>query len=288
LITDALHSWQAKGDGIMHDRIRLTIAGGIADVRLNRADKMNALDPAMFKAIADTGARLKEDPSVRAVVLSGEGRAFCAGLDVERITAITQGSSLLPFADLTKRTHGVANFAQHIVWIWRELPVPVIAAVHGVAFGGGFQLALGADLRYVAPGTRLGIIETRWGLVPDMAGTQLMRHLAREDVVRELTYTARTFSAEEALAYGFATRLVADPLAAALATAREIAERSPDAIRAAKRLLNQAIACDARAGLAAETDEQHALIGGPHQVEAVSANLENRPPRFGDPVGAAE
>ena len=155
----------------MKDRIRLSMTDGIAHVRLNRADKMNALDPDMFKAIAEAGSRLKEDASVRAVVLSGEGRAFCAGLDVEGIAATAQGKSILPFADLTKRTHGIANFVQHIVWIWREMAVPVIAAVHGVAFGGGFQLALGADLRYVAPGTRLGIIESKWGLVPDMAGT---------------------------------------------------------------------------------------------------------------------
>jgi enoyl-CoA hydratase/carnithine racemase len=266
----------------MEDRIRLTIADGIADVRLNRAAKMNALDPAMFQAIAEAGARLKDDPGVRAVVLSGEGRAFCAGLDFERLTAITGGSSLLPFADLAERTHGMANWAQHIVWLWRELPMPVIAAVHGVAYGGGFQLALGADLRYVAPGTLLSVLETKWGLVPDMAGTQLMRHLAREDVVRELTYTARTFSAEEALAYGFATRLVEDPRTAAIATAREIAGRSPDAIRAAKRLLNQAVACETSAGLAAETKEQQALLGRPNQVEAVRANLENRAPSFAD------
>jgi enoyl-CoA hydratase/carnithine racemase len=162
------------------------------------------------------------------------------------------------------------------------LPVPVIAAVHGVAFGGGFQLALGADLRYVAPGTQFCALETKWGLVPDMAGTQLMRHLAREDVVRELTYTARIFSAEEALAYGFATRLATDPLAAALSTAREIACRSPDAIRAAKRLMNVAARCDADAGLLAETAEQRALLGTANQVEAVRANLERRHPRFVD------
>ena len=159
----------------MKQRIRIHIDDGVADIRLNRPDKMNALDPAMFSAIADAGARLKDDPTVRAVVLSGEGRAFSAGLDVERMMAATRGKSILPFADLTKRTHGVANFAQHIVWLWRKLPVPVIAAVHGVAVGGGFQLALGADIRYVAPGTRLAAIETTWGLVPDMAGTQLMR-----------------------------------------------------------------------------------------------------------------
>jgi enoyl-CoA hydratase/carnithine racemase len=266
----------------MKDRIRLSMTDGIAHVRLNRADKMNALDPDMFKAIAEAGSRLKEDASVRAVVLSGEGRAFCAGLDVEGIAATAQGKSILPFADLTKRTHGIANFVQHIVWIWREMAVPVIAAVHGVAFGGGFQLALGADLRYVAPGTRLGIIESKWGLVPDMAGTQLMRSLAREDVVRELTYTGRIVSAEEALGYGFATRVISDPLTEALATAREIAGRSPDAIRAAKRLLNQAVACDALSALTAETSEQRALLGSPNQVEAVRANLENRAPMFAD------
>jgi enoyl-CoA hydratase/carnithine racemase len=262
----------------MEHRIRLTIEDGVADVRLNRADKMNALDPAMFEAIADAGARLADDSGVRAVVLSGEGRAFCAGLDVERLMAAARGEPLLPFADLSKRTHGIANFVQHIVWLWRKLPVPVIAAVHGAAFGGGFQLALGADLRYVAPGTRLAVLETKWGLVPDMAGTQLMRHLAREDVVRELTYTGRVFSAEDALAYGFATRLATDPLAAAMVTAREIATRSPDAIRAAKRLLNLAVACDAGTLLAAETAEQRALLGRPNQVEAVKANLENRAP----------
>ena len=266
------------------DRIRLSITDGVAHVRLNRADKMNALDPPMFKAIADTAARLKEGSSVRAVVLSGEGRAFCAGLDVERIAALTRGESLLPFADLTKRTHGIANYVQHVVWTWREMAVPVIAAIHGVAFGGGLQLALGADLRYVGPGTRLGLIESQWGLVPDMAGTQLMRSLVREDVIRELTYTGRIFSAEDALAYGFATRLVTDPLGEALATARDIAGRSPDAIRAAKRLLNQAVAAGALSALTAETVEQRALIGSPNQVEAARANLDKRTPKFTDPA----
>jgi enoyl-CoA hydratase/carnithine racemase len=267
----------------MEDRVKLTIEHGVADVRLNRADKMNALDADMFTAIAETGAHLNQDKSLRAVVLSGEGRAFCAGLDVERMAAVANGESLLPFPQFDQRTHGVANFVQHIVWLWRELPVPVIAAIHGIALGGGFQLALGADLRYVAPGTRLGAIEAKWGLVPDMAGTQLMRHLVREDVVRELTYTARIFSAEEALAYGFATRLEADPKAAALATAREIAALSPHAIRAAKRLLNQAVARDACEGLTAETMEQKALLGSPNQIEAVRANIEQRLPNWSNP-----
>jgi enoyl-CoA hydratase/carnithine racemase len=260
----------------MDTRVRLTIDGSIAHVRLNRADKMNALDPAMFDAIAAAGARLRENDRVRAVVLSGEGPAFCAGLDLERMLAVTRGEPLLPSVDLTRRSHGEANYAQHIAWLWHELPVPVIAAVHGFAFGGGLQLAVAADIRYAAPGTKFSIIETKWGLVPDMGGTQLLRHLVRDDLVRELTYTARIFSAEQALLYGLVTEVVEDPLAAALATAREIACRSPDAIRAAKRLLNLAATCDAATGLAAETAEQAALLGQPNHIEAVRANLEGR------------
>ncbi|MGY4475155.1 crotonase/enoyl-CoA hydratase family protein [Bradyrhizobium sp. USDA 3364] len=263
-----------------NDRVTLSIANGVADVRLNRPHKLNALDPAMFTAIADVGAQLADNPKIRAVVLSGEGQAFCAGLDMERLVATTEGESILPFADLGQRTHGIANFAQHLVWLWRELPVPVIAAVHGIAFGGGFQLMLGADVRYLAPATRLAIIEAKWGLVPDMAGTLLMRHLAREDVVRELTYTACVFSADEALSYGFATRIVEDPRAAALETARAIADRNPDAIRAAKRLLNLAADRDAATGLAAETAEQALLLGTPNHIEAVRATLERRPPQW--------
>ncbi|PJG53984.1 enoyl-CoA hydratase [Bradyrhizobium forestalis] len=264
----------------MTDRIRVVVENDVAHVRLNRPAKMNALDPAMFEALAEAGADLRASPEIRAVVLSGEGRAFCAGLDVERMLAAANGEPLLPSVDLTLRTHGIANFAQHVVWLWRELPVPVIAVVHGIAFGGGLQLALGADLRYLAPDTKLAAIEVKWGLVPDMCGPQLMRRLAREDVVRELTYTGRVFSADEALAYGFATRLVDDPVAAALATAREIAGRSPDAIRAAKRLLNLSATCEAAAGLAAETAEQAALLGSVNQVEAVRSNLEHRAPRW--------
>jgi len=264
----------------MDDRVRLTIDDGIAHVRLNRPDKMNALDPAMFEAIIDAGTRLATRTDIRAVVLSGEGRAFCAGLDLDRLLATANGDRLLPSVDLTRRTHGTTNYAQHLVWLWRDLPVPVIAAIHGVAFGGGFQLALGADLRFVAPGTKLAIIESKWGLVPDMCGTQLMRHLAREDVVRELTYTGRVFSAGEAFAYGFVTRLADDPVAAALSTAREIAGRSPDAIRAAKRLLNLSATSDVATGLTAETSEQAALLGRANHVEAVRSNLENRAPQW--------
>jgi enoyl-CoA hydratase/carnithine racemase len=263
----------------MNDRIAIKIADGVADVRLTRADKMNALDPAMFEALIAACDRLGKERGLRAVVLSGEGRAFCAGLDMNSFAAMKQGG----LGNIEARTHGISNAAQYAVLGWRELGVPVIAAVHGVAFGGGFQLALAADIRYVAEDTRMSIMEIKWGLVPDMAGTILMRHLAREDIVRELTYTGRIFSAKEALAYGFATRLCSDPRAEALALARDIAEKSPHAVRAAKRLLNCADAEGESACLLAESREQGQLIGSPNQIEAVTANLAKRAPRFADP-----
>ena len=275
----------------MNDRVAMTVENGVADVRLTRADKMNALDDAMFSALIDTGERLKAQAGVRAVVLSGEGRAFCAGLDMGSFGAMAEGAARPARARrspadtaLTSRTHGIANRAQYAVWVWREIPVPVIAAVHGVAFGGGFQLALGADMRFVAPDARLAVLEIKWGLVPDMAGTQLMRHLAREDVVRELTYTGRIFSGEEAAALGFATRVCADPRAEALSVAREIATKNPHAIRGAKRLLNAAVDIGPAAGFLQETAEQIALIGSPNQVEAVMANMQTRDPVFADPA----
>jgi enoyl-CoA hydratase/carnithine racemase len=271
----------------MNDRVRIEIEGGVADVKLVRSDKMNALDNAMFEALVAAGDRLKTEKGVRCVVLSGEGRAFCAGLDMGNFGRMAEGSgggapTSRSDESLGSRTHGPANRAQYACWVWREVPVPVIAAVHGVAFGGGFQVALGADMRYVAPDARLAVMEIKWGLVPDMAGTQLMRHLAREDVVRELTYTGRIFSGEEAYRYGFATRVCADPYAEAMATAREIAAKSPDAVRAAKRILNQAVLTDVQAGLTQESIEQGRLIGSKNQVEAVMANLQKRDPNFID------
>lgn len=263
----------------MADRITVTMTDGVADVRLSRADKMNALDPAMFDALISTCGRLGKDRSLRAVVLSGEGRAFCAGLDFGSFAAMNEGG----IRNLEARTHGMSNRFQYAVMCWRELGVPVIAAVHGVAYGGGFQLALGADVRLLAEDARMSIMEIKWGLIPDMGGTILMRHLAREDVIRELTYTGRIFSAEEARSYGFATRVCADPRADALALVRDIAEKNPDAIRAAKRLFNIAAAgTDAAICLLAELREQAQLIGSANQTEAVMANLEKRAPRFSD------
>jgi len=266
----------------MEDRITVELNDGVADVRLVRTDKMNALDDAMFGALVATGERLKTEKGVRAVVLSGEGRAFCAGLDMGNFGQMAQGSSRAGGNLETARTPGGANRAQQAVLVWREIPVPVIAAMHGVAFGGGFQLALGADLRFVAPDTRLSVMEIKWGLVPDMAGIVLLRGLLRDDVARELTFSGRIFSGEEALGLGLATRVCADPRAEALAFAQEVAARNPDAIRAGKRLLDLAAEADQHAILLAETTEQVKLIGSPNQVEAVRANLEKRAPRFVD------
>ena len=263
-------------------RITIDVDDGVAEVTLNRPEKLNALDPAMFKAIIAAGERLSSASGLRAVVLTGAGRGFCAGLDKETFAAIAAGGAAPTSAGLAKRTHGLANDFQHAAHVWRTLPVPVIAAIHGPALGGGFQIALGADIRYVAPDARLSILEIKWGLVPDMAGIALMRELARSDVIRELSLTGRVFSGAEALAYGFATSLHADPLAAARATAREIAARSPDAVRALKRLLNLASDADTAAILLAESNEQAKLIGSPNQVEAVRAGIEGRPGRFAD------
>ncbi|NVN84449.1 MAG: crotonase/enoyl-CoA hydratase family protein [Rhodopseudomonas sp.] len=269
----------------MGDRVSVSMTDGVADVRLVRADKMNALDAAMFEALVATTERLSKEKGLRAVVLSGEGKAFCAGLDMGRFAAMKEnGGNGVPggeFRDLTKRTHGLANAAQQAVWGWRMLPVPVIAAIHGVAFGGGFQLALGADIRLLTPDARMSIMEIKWGLVPDMAGTPILASLVRDDILRELTYTGRIFSAQEALSYGLATKIVDDPRAAALEMARDIAGKSPDAIRAAKRMLNK-LSVDPGPALLAESVEQQKLIGSPNQTEAVRANIEKRAPRFVD------
>ncbi|MBR0992383.1 crotonase/enoyl-CoA hydratase family protein [Bradyrhizobium japonicum] len=269
----------------MEERVSISISEGVADVRLVRADKMNALDQAMFEALVAATDRLAKDKSVRAVVLSGDGRAFCAGLDMGRFAAMKEkGGNGIPGGetrDLTKRTHGQANFPQQAVWGWRQLPVPVIAAVHGVAFGGGFQLSLGADMRFLAPDARMSIMEIKWGLVPDMAGTPILASLVRDDILRDLTYTGRIFSAQEAMTYGLATRICDDPRATALEVAREIAGKSPDAIRAAKRLLNN-LSVDPGPALLAESVEQQKLIGSANQTEAVRANLEKRAPKFAD------
>jgi enoyl-CoA hydratase/carnithine racemase len=267
----------------MNDRVRCTITDGVADVRLIRTDKMNALDDAMFAALRDTGERLCQEPGLRAVVLSGEGRAFCAGLDMGRFASMAEGQANASHEmRLGPRTHGPSNGPQHTAMVWQQVPVPVIAAIHGVALGGGFQLALGADIRLVTPDVKMSILEVKWGLVPDMGGVYLMQGLARADVIRELTYTGRIFSGTEAQAYGLATRVCADPYAEALAMARDIAQKSPSAIRANKRLLKVGESGDLVKTLQAESDEQIGVMGGVNQIEAVRAGIEKRTAVFVD------
>ena len=261
------------------DRVSIDLADyGVAQVRFTRGDKMNALDGAQFEAVLEAGQALREMKGLRVAVLSGEGRAFCAGLDLSSMAA--GGSN--PQAKLVDRTHGNANRAQEAAMTWRKCPVPVIAAVHGVCFGGGLQIASGADIRVVHPATRMAVMEMKWGLVPDMGGYALWRGLVRDDILRELTYTNREFSGEEALGLGFATMIDDDPLAKATALAETIANKNPDAIRGSKRLFKVMQEEGEDAILLAESREQDGIMRTPNQVEAVMAEMEKRPPRFAD------
>lgn len=270
----------------MNDRVSISVEAGVADVRLIRADKMNAFDDAMFAGILKAGAALAATPGLRAVVLSGEGKAFCAGLDMGKFSEMAgskAGKSGATESIVTStRTPGGANRAQQVVLLWRELAVPVIAAVHGVAFGAGFQLALGADLRFATADARFSAMETSWGLVPDMAAIPLMRGLVRDDIARDLVYTGRVVGGDEAATIGLVTRICADPLADALAYGRELAQRNPHAIRAAKRLLNMAQDAELSSILHAESDEIGKLIGSPNQVEAVHSRIDKRAAQFAD------
>ncbi len=267
----------------MSDRISVKIDAGVADVRMNRPEKMNALDQAMFEGLVQTGVKLAEDPAVRCVVLSGEGRAFCAGLDFMSFMAMSDGQRQGNGGGLLRRPEGSpANFAQSAAYVWMSLPVPVVAAVHGVAFGGGLQIALGADMRFVAPDARLSVMEIKWGLVPDMTGTQTLRRLVRLDVAKELTFTGRIISGEEAVELGLATHVSTSPLEDATKLAQEIAQKSPDAVRAGKQLLNESGLLSLEDGLRLEERLQLGLIGSPNQVEAVQSNIEKRAARFKD------
>jgi enoyl-CoA hydratase/carnithine racemase len=263
----------------MTERVLIDVQDHVAHVRLNRPEKHNGLDPQMFDAVIAAGERLLAERCVRAVVLSGEGPSFCAGLDFQAFMA---GGPALQSKLIDERV-GPANLAQRVAWIWQELPAPVIAAVHGAAYGGGLQIALGADIRYVAPDARLSVMEIKWGLIPDMGITKTLLRVARPDVARELTFTGRTVSGAEAAALGLATRVCADPLAAALETARQIAGRNPDAVRRSKRLFIDAEELDVAGAFLRETDLQREILGSANQLEAVVANLQKRTPEFRDP-----
>lgn len=259
-------------------RVSVEIKDHIAHVTLTRGDKMNAVDPAMAEAVVAAGTSLIDNADIRAVVLSGEGRSFCAGLDVASFSAFAASD---PEARIMPRSHGDANLMQQVAMVWRAVPVPVIAALHGVAFGAGFQLALGADIRIAAPDTKVAIMEMKWGLVPDMGGMVLLPQLARSDVIRRMTYTAEPIDAKQALEWGLLTELADDPLSAARDMAATIAGKSPSAMRAAKRLITISETEDAKTVLYHESREQVDLIGKPHQMEVIAANLQKCAPKFG-------
>lgn len=267
----------------MTERVTVSIDAGIAQVRLNRPDKRNALDLSMFRAIAGAGEALKDATDVRVIVLAGEGASFCAGLDFSAFEQLAGGGGTRAddgpgITDLT--ASGITHLAQQTCWVWQELEVPVIAALQGHALGGGFQIAMGVDIRIAHPDTKLSVRETHWGLSPDMTGTFTLSRLVRADIAKELTFTARVLDAREGYELGLVTRLSDDPIAAATALAEEIAGRSPDAIRADKALFNRMFTEGAAEQFAEERRLVTLQIGSPNQIEAVTANFENRPPKF--------
>ena len=273
----------------MSDRVSITVDNGIADVRLNRPEKLNALDQAMFQGIVDAGEGLKGQSGVRVVVLSGEGRGFCAGLDFGSFQAMAGGgeasdpqpsSGAAGMGAIGDTGGRITHLGQQAAWVWQELDVPVIAAVHGAALGGGLQIALGADLRIVAPDSKLSVLEARWGLIPDMTGTVMLPRLVGLDVAKELTLTGRIVSGEEAVQLGLATRVADDPRAAALELAADLVTKSPDALREGKRLLNLSGTRPLAEQLHDERVTMGSLIGSPNQVEATMAYFEKRPPNF--------
>jgi enoyl-CoA hydratase/carnithine racemase len=255
-------------------------ASGVATVTMVRADKHNALDQAMFEGLMNAAEQLADDLSVRAVVLHGEGKSFCSGLDIASFMAGRGGTHVL----LARDGDRLANFAQRVTYDWSLVPAPVIAAIHGNCFGGGLQIALGADIRIAAPDAKLSIMEIKWGLVPDMGLTQTLPRLIPIDVAKELTFTGRIVSGSEAVELGLVTRTAEDPLSAALALADEIAQKSPDAVRAAKRLYDETwTSNDTATALVLESQLQTGLIGKPNQIAAVVAGMSGEQPVFVDP-----
>ena len=265
----------------MSDLVTIDIKNGIADVRLNRPDKYNALSPEMFAAIVEAGQSLADNEDLRVVVLSGNGRGFCAGLDMSSFQVMSDRPAGSSAQNLQAKGDGPENHAQRPAYVWKKLPVPVIAAVHGVAYGGGLQIALGADIRIAAPDAKLSIMEIKWGLIPDMSLTQTLRDLIPMDVAKALTFTGQVLSGEEAKEYGLVTEISANPLEHAMAMANEIAGKNPDAIRFAKKLYEDSWHADEATGLALESSLQTTLMGTENQLEAIKANFEKRAPNFG-------
>ncbi len=260
-------------------RVEVTVADHVAEVRLDRPDKHNALDFPMFEAIGAAIDEVAADKSVRAVVLHGEGKSFCSGLDLASFAA--SGRSVETMFE--RRPGEDANLAQRVSHGWQLMPAPVIAAIHGNCIGGGAQIALGADIRIVAPDASISVREVHWGLIPDMGITRSLPRLVRFDVAKELVLTARIISGTEAVRVGLATTADEDPLAAARELAAEIAARSPDATRRAKALLERAWTMPASESLALEEELQRELLGSANQLKAVEAGMGGSPGDFDEP-----
>lgn len=265
----------------MNERVRVDIENNVASVMLNRPDKHNAIDLPMFEALAEAGNALRDDASVRAVVLHGTGKNFCAGIDTSVFAGA--GISTVPEKLMNCGERTPANLFQSAAWVWQEVPVPVIAALQGVVFGAGLQIALGADIRYATPDAKFSIMEVKWGIIPDMAISCTARHLLPVDKLKELAFTGRTIRGSEAAAAGLVTGLSENPLDAAQSLAHEIAAHSPDAIRAIKRLVNESWQADTQASFKLEAELQSAVMAGSNQREAVAARLQDRIAKFGDP-----
>jgi enoyl-CoA hydratase/carnithine racemase len=260
-------------------RVRVEVANHVATVTLARAEKHNALDAEMFEAIIGTAERLRSVPAVRAVVLRGEGRSFCSGLDLMSMASTGQGVD-----GLTQPLKAeVPNWYQRAAYDWIRMPVPVIAAIHGNCLGGGLQIALAADIRIATPDAELSVMEIKWGLIPDMSISRTLPRLVGIDVAKELAYTGRVFSGVEALELGVVTHVTDDPLATAHELAAEISQRSPDAVRGVKRLFDESWTGTPEQTLALEAQLQLGLIGSANQLAAVSAGMTKQPPQFADP-----
>jgi enoyl-CoA hydratase/carnithine racemase len=261
------------------ERVRVEVSDHIATVTLTRPDKHNALDLAMFEGIIDAAAQVSEEPGVRAVVLHGEGPSFCSGLDIASMMSSNGGVD----GFLDRLRADPPNWFQRTAYDWIAVPVPVIAAIHGACFGGGLQIALAADIRVCAPDARLSVMEIKWGLIPDMSITRTLPRLVGIDVAKELTYTGRVFNGTEALSLGVVTHVEDDPLATAAALAAEIASKSPDAIRGAKRLYEESWTGPVEQTLSLEAVTQLGLLGSQNQLAAVTAGITKQPAEFVDP-----
>lgn len=263
----------------MFDRLEIEITEGIAEVRLNRPEKKNALDPKFFSELTAAGESLQGRDDLRAVVIYGKGGSFCAGIDTSSLGGMAQEMEQTRHDMVNPPPGARGNRFQRPTLAWAELEVPVIAAIEGVAFGGGIQLALAADFRFAAPDARLSIMEARWGIIPDMGITQYLPQLMPADRAKDLMMTGRIVAAQEALQLGLVTRVCEDPIAAARAYARDLTLRNPEAIRANKKLVD-AVWGAGDDGLQLEAELQAAIIGGPNQMEAVMAEIQKRKPNF--------